>query len=71
MEMTSSVAAIKAQIEAEYEAANRALFGLAQGTARHDFITAKMEAIGAHQARLSQLVGEEQAIAIVYEVFSQ
>jgi hypothetical protein len=37
----SAVAQLRQQIQAEYEAAERGLSGLASGTARHDFITTR------------------------------
>jgi len=65
--MSSEVARLRAQIEAEYEAAKLALYGFAQGTARHDFINAHTERIGAAVERLTDLVGIEQAAAIYVE----
>ena len=42
----SEVAQIRAQIQAEYEAAKQGLSGFASGTARHDFISTKTANIG-------------------------
>lgn len=61
----SDVARILKQIEQEYQASKQGLEGLASGTARHDFITKKTEAIGKHHEHLAQLVGPEQAIAMI------
>jgi hypothetical protein len=61
----SDVARILKQIEQEYQASKQGLEGLASGTARHDFITTKTENIGKHHERLAQLVGPEQAIAMI------
>lgn len=63
----SEVARLMRQIELEQEAAERALHSPAAGTARHDFITQKMERIGEHHQVLKGLVGEEKAIALVAE----
>ena len=58
MENQSDVARILAQICAEYEASNNGLYGLAQGTSRHAFITARMENMGELHIELQKLVGE-------------
>jgi hypothetical protein len=54
-ERRSEVARLIQSIEAEYHAAQQGLIGLAQGTARHQFITARMEK-GAE--RLLKLIAE-------------
>ena len=59
MENKSEVARILAQIAQEYEAAHNGLHGLSQGTARHSFITARMENMGKLQVELEKLVGDE------------
>jgi len=60
----SEVAAIREHIAAEHMAAKLALQGLNVGTARHSFITARQENIGALHEQLQDLVGDE-AIALV------
>ncbi|MBV9230895.1 MAG: hypothetical protein JOZ18_16415 [Chloroflexi bacterium] len=65
--MASEVARLRAQIEAEYEAAQRALRGFAAGTTRHAFITARMERMGDAMGQLANLVGMEKAAAILVE----
>jgi uncharacterized protein YjiK len=55
------------QIKLQYEAAQKGLSGLAQGTARHAFITAKMKRMGQIHQELQRLVGPEQAIRLVAE----
>ncbi len=65
MENRSEVARLLARIEAEYEAADRALHGLAI-TAQHDFIQACMENIGHCQEQLQQLLGEQEALHLLY-----
>jgi hypothetical protein len=61
----SEIAEIKQRIQAEYEAAQQGLSGLSSGTARHDFIQAKTEMIGQYHEQLVELVGPEQAIALI------
>jgi hypothetical protein len=54
----SEVARILVQIQAEYEASYSGLHGLAQGSSRHAFITARMESMGRLHEELAALVGE-------------
>jgi hypothetical protein len=61
----SEIAQIRAQIQAEYEAAEQGLSGLSSGTARHDFISARTENIGKCHDQLVKLLGPEQAISII------
>ena len=64
-EQRSEVAQLLAQISTEYEAAQRGLSGLASGTSRHDFITARMENMGRIHTQLQSLVGDDAAIAMI------
>lgn len=61
----SDVSRILKQIEQEYQASQCGLEGLASGTARHDFISAKTQNIEKCHERLVELVGPEQAIVII------
>ncbi len=61
----SEVARLRAQVEQEYQASRMGLEGLASGTARHDFISIRAENIGKCHEQLVDLVGPEQAIAII------
>ena len=63
--MRSEVARLRGQIQAEYQAAQQGLSGLASGTARHDFITARTEHLATLHERLAEIVGPDEAIAIV------
>ena len=63
----SEIACLLEQIKQQQEAAERGLSGLAQGTARHKFISAKMERIGQIHEELQRLVGPEQATELVTE----
>lgn len=67
----SEVARQLERIKQEYEAAQRGLSGLAQGTARHEFITAKMKRMGHIHRELQRLVGPEQAIRLVAETLQE
>ncbi len=57
---------LKRQIEDEYQAAKRGLEGVAV-TASHEFITARMNNIGACHERLITLVGPEEAGKVMVE----
>jgi hypothetical protein len=61
----SEVARLLAQIEAEYRAAQNGLTGFAE-TARHAFITARMEEIHHLHCNLEKMVGTD-AIRLVVE----
>ncbi len=68
----SEVARLLQQISEEYEAATRGLSGLASGTARHDFITKKMENMGQNFEDLAEAVGSKQeAMAIFAQVLAR
>lgn len=59
------------QIKQQYEAAQRGLSGLAQGSARHMFISARMQSMGRIHEELQRLVGPEQAIRLVAEALQE
>lgn len=63
----SEVARIRQQIELEQQAAWLGLYGLAQGTAQHAFITAKMERIWELRDTLIPMVGEDEANRMMCE----
>jgi hypothetical protein len=65
--MASEIKRLRAQIEAEYEAAQRALTGLAAGTARHEVIAARMGRAWELTEQLADLVGVEEAATILVE----
>lgn len=66
-ESKSEVARLRQQYAEEYIAAQRGLTGLAMGSARHAFITRKMERMSEVQVELSKLVGEEEAARLLNE----
>ena len=70
-ENKSEVARIKRQIELEYEAAQRAMYGFAAGAGKHEFITARMENMGRHHEKLIELVGEREATKALAEALEQ
>ena len=63
-EQRSEVAQLLARISAEYEAAQQGFSGLAMGTARHDFITTRMENMERIHSQLHLIVGDA-AIAMI------
>ncbi|GCE51051.1 hypothetical protein EI42_04966 [Thermosporothrix hazakensis] len=64
--MESEVAKLLQQIELEYCAAQNGLTGISCGSSRHQFITARMEAMSTLHSRLHTIVGEN-AIAMIAE----
>jgi hypothetical protein len=62
----SEVARIREQIEQEYRAAERLRSGFAI-TARHAFITVRMDNIGRCREQLVPLVGEDEATRMMCE----
>jgi hypothetical protein len=63
----SEIARLQQRIAEEYEAAMRGLTGFASGSAKHQFITRRMEQIGACHETLQHLVGEQEAIRMMAE----
>ena len=69
-EYSSDVARLLSQISAEYEAAQRGLTGLAYGTSRHEFITARMEKMWHLHNELQSIVGDS-AIALIVDTLNK
>ena len=65
-ECKSEIARWRRQYEEEYEAAQRGLTGLAYGTARHEFITRKMENMQHCVQELTNIVGIQQACELLW-----
>ena len=63
-EQRSEVTRLLSQISAEYEAAQNGMTGLSYGTAKHDFITTRMENMGKIHNQLHDIVGDV-AIAMI------
>jgi hypothetical protein len=70
-ENKSEVARLRQRIAQEYEAATRGLTGLAYGTAKHEFITRRMEQIGSCHETLKHLVGEQEATRMLAETLEE
>ena len=66
----SEIALLRQQIEAQLIAMRRGLAGLSSGAARHAFITARMERIGAYQDGLASRLGENAADMLVYGLYN-
>jgi hypothetical protein len=66
----SEVARLLELISAEYEAAQRGLNGFACGSAKHEFITARMENVGRLHEELHAIVGDE-SIAMIAKTLSR
>jgi hypothetical protein len=67
----SEIAQLRRQIEMEVEAMHRGMSGIALGSARHDFINARMQRISACQESLATYVGDTSAHHIVCQVYMQ
>jgi hypothetical protein len=67
----SEVAQLREQIELEMDAMRGALSGFAVGTARHAFIQAKMERIGACQHSLAHHIGIDAATQLVCSLYME
>ncbi|HVB24278.1 MAG TPA: hypothetical protein VNG51_20235 [Ktedonobacteraceae bacterium] len=67
----SEVARIRRQIEAEIEALQWGLYGLAYGTSRHDFINKRMDSVGTYQTKLADFVGKNEADEMVVTLYNK
>lgn len=67
----SDVARLLQRFDLEYQAAQLGLSGLAQGTAQHGFITARLENMENARQELEKLVGTEEATELVVERMSK
>ncbi|MFL5706371.1 MAG: hypothetical protein ACJ8AG_26645 [Ktedonobacteraceae bacterium] len=65
--MESELRRLLRQIDVEYEAAYSGMRAFASGTARHDFINAKMLNIDTCRIELTALVGEEEALRLMVQ----
>ena len=70
-ENKSEVARLMRQIELEYEAAQRGMYGFPAGAAKHEFITARMENMGRCHEQLITLVGEQEATRALAQALEQ
>lgn len=67
----SEVALLRQQIELELVAMRNGLSGLSSGLARHAFIHARMDRIGACQDSLADQLGEDDATRVVCQLYVQ
>lgn len=67
----SEIARLREQIETELDAMRSGMNGLALGTARHAFINARMERVGACQEVLADHIGTEAANQLVCTIYMQ
>jgi hypothetical protein len=67
----SEIARLRQQIEVQLVAMRRGLSGLAAGSARHSFISARMERIGMYQESLEEQLGENAADLLVYGLYNE
>lgn len=67
----SEVARLRQQIEIQLEAMRLGMSGFATGKARHAFIRAQMDRIGASQDTLAQQVGEGIANQMVCNLYME
>jgi hypothetical protein len=66
-ENKSAVARLLKQIDLEFEAAQLGMSGLAEGTARHDFINARMDQVGVFETQLATHIGKNEANRLICE----
>lgn len=66
----SEVAVLMATIDAEYGAARAALYDPALGTARHEFISARMERAQVAGQSLIETLGKEAALPLIIAAMS-
>ena len=67
----SEIAHLRQQIEFQLVAMRRGLSGFSSGSARHAFITARMEHIGICQDDLAHRLGESAATMLVYGLYNE
>jgi hypothetical protein len=65
--MSSEISKLMQQIDAENEAAQQALHGIANCFARHSFISARYSRIGELQSELSDIVGHDNAMGMIID----
>lgn len=63
----SELAKLLRRFDEEYQAAQRALHGLALGTAQHEIITKRMENMEAAREQIEEIVGPEEATRLIVE----
>lgn len=67
----SDVAHLREQVELEYAAMMQGLCGFAEGSAMHEFISARMARVESYHDALAQEVGEYEATQIICDLYNQ
>ncbi|HEY3993075.1 MAG TPA: hypothetical protein VGM01_09380 [Ktedonobacteraceae bacterium] len=67
----SEVAHLREQVELEYEAMVQGLSGFAEGSAMHEFISARMARIEGYHSALTKEVGESEATQIICDLYNK
>ncbi len=67
----SEVAHLREQVELEYEAMMQGMSGFAEGSAMHEFISARMARVESYHGALTQEVGEYEATRIICELYNK
>lgn len=67
----SEVARLRERVRLEYEAMMRGLSGFAEGSAMHEFISARMARVGGYHDELAKEIGEDEATRIICELYNQ
>ena len=67
----SEIAHLRERIRLECEAAWLALYGPAEGVAKHEAIMARFRIMDGYHQQLAVLVGEEAATGIVVETYNE
>ena len=67
----SEVARLREQVELEYAAMMRGLTGFAEGSAMHDFISARMARVESYHCKLAKEIGEDRATEIICDLYNK
>jgi hypothetical protein len=68
---SSEVAHLREQVELEYEAMMRGLNSFAEGSAIHEFISARMARVEGYHHELAEEIGESEATQIICELYNK
>jgi len=67
----SEVARLREQVELEYMAMMQGLTGFAEGSAIHEFISARMARVEGYHNELAKELGESEATQIICELYNK
>ena len=67
----SEIAQLREQITEEYEAMKRGLTGFAWGTAKHNFIDARMKRVDHYHEQLVNYIGEHEADFTICDIYTK